>query len=134
MHVIVGGVGLSLGAVGPRASGSLLPTEGWQPRDSTADSKLWWAFQKTLANEAAAYQAPPAREASGLVLFGDSITERLRGTSLGQPKQEALDDDAALASELADDEPSTPGGPLDALADAELDLEFERLVHSASKW
>ena len=27
-----------------------------------------------------------------------------------------------------------PGGPLDALADAELDLEFERLVHSASKW
>ena len=92
MHVIVGGVGLSLGAVGPRASGSLLPTEGWQPRDSTADSKLWWAFQKTLANEAAAYQAPPAGEASSLLLFGDSITERLRGTSLGQPKQEALDD------------------------------------------
>ena len=50
-------------------------------------------------------------------------------------QQEALDDDAALASELADgDEPTTPGGPLDALADAELDLEFERLVHSASKW
>jgi len=48
--------------------------------------------------------------------------------------QEALDDDAALATELADDEPTTPGGPLDALADAELDLEFERLVHSASKW
>ena len=48
--------------------------------------------------------------------------------------QEALDDDAALATELADDEPTTPGGPLDALADAELDLEFERLVHAASKW
>ena len=49
-------------------------------------------------------------------------------------QQEALDDDAALATELADDAPTTPGGPLDALADAELDLEFERLVHSASKW
>ena len=45
-------------------------------------------------------------------------------------------DEAAVrrAAELADDEPTTPGGPLDALADAELDLEFERLVHSASKW
>ena len=67
MHVFVGGIGLSLGAVGPRASGSLLPT-GWQPRDNTAQSELWWAFQKTLAGEAAAYQPPPAREASGLVL------------------------------------------------------------------
>ena len=91
MHVFVGGIGLSLGAVGPRASGSLLPT-GWQPRDNTAQSELWWAFQKTLAGEAAAYQPPPAREASGLVLFGDSITERLRCTSLGQLKQAALDD------------------------------------------
>ena len=111
MQVFVGGIGLSLGAVGrlrdpdargpclsetlagvARASGSLLPTGCWQPRDNTVDSELWRAFQKTLAGEAAAYQAPPAGEASGLVLFGDSITERLRGTSLGQPKQEALDD------------------------------------------
>ena len=47
-------------------------------------------------------------------------------------QQEALADDAALADE-EEEAPATPA-PLDALADAELDLEFERLVHSASKW
>ena len=84
------------GAVGPRGGPTsgwqpLLPT-GWQPRDNTPQSELWWAFQKRLAGEAAEYQPRSAGEASGLVLFGDSITERLRCTSLGQPKQEALDD------------------------------------------
>ena len=83
--------GWAVGAVGPRASGYLLST-GWQPRDNSTQSKLWWAFQKRLAEEAAEYQPRPAGEARGLVLFGDSITERLRCTSLGQPKQEALDD------------------------------------------
>lgn len=81
------------GAVDPRGgpTSALLPT-GWQPRENTTQSGQWWAFQKKLAGEATEYQPPPAGEASGLVLFGDSITERLRCTSLGQPKQEALDD------------------------------------------
>ena len=69
-----------------------------------------------------------------LTRFSLAVTFAAESAARVQSQQEALEDDAALASELADDEPTTPGGPLDALADAELDLEFERLVHSASKW
>ena len=95
-------------------------------RAERLSAKLVAEANAALLDESAAAEGS-AHPVFGELLHDFATVNRAR-------MQEALDDDAALATELADDAPTTPGGPLDALADAELDLEFERLVHSASKW
>ena len=75
-----------------QSTDALVP-DNWQPREDPTDNAKWWAFQKTLMAEADEYEPAGAGQAAGLVLFGDSITERLRGTRLNEPKSEALEDD-----------------------------------------
>ena len=74
-------------------SADALVPDNWQPREDPTDNAKWRAFQKTLMAEADEYEPAGAGQAAGLVLFGDSITERLRGTRLNEPKSEALEDD-----------------------------------------
>lgn len=80
---------------GRQASEPLVPPD-WQPRPlpyfSQQQNAEWWDFQKKLAREAAAYKPQPADAPSGLVLLGDSITERLSGTARGLRKPEAIAD------------------------------------------
>jgi hypothetical protein len=44
----------------------------------------WIEFQKQLAKEAAAFRPTEGRGPPPLILYGDSITEALRGTAIGQ--------------------------------------------------
>ena len=73
--------------------------ENWQaaeefwPRKDPKGSAQWLAFQKKLAAEADRYKPPGGAQAAGLVLFGDSITEKLRGTGLGKLDPRSLEDD-----------------------------------------
>ena len=64
----------------------------FSPRNDSEDDAQWFTYQQVLRSEAAEYRPPPDDQPNGLVMYGDSITERLNGTCKGGPQSLARRD------------------------------------------
>lgn len=82
---------ISIGAEPPRLaespSGSNFP---FSPKGDPEKDKKWFEYQRALKAESAAYKAKSSGH--GLVMFGDSLTERLVGTCMGGKQGHAIRD------------------------------------------